>query len=417
MEAFQYSVEEAERLLAEGSPGAADLTVREALTRDPRDARAWSVLSRIAAAVGERDAAERFARVAQELAPPAAPPAPDPQRFLLIKAWGYGFCSDLDHVLGALLLAEITGRTPVTHWGTNSLFIVEQTRDAFRQYFDPVSPLTIDDLTGKGYDFWPPKWRDTNLRAERVQKQWGEYSRLSGLQFLNRPERVAVSDYYSGVAVLAPWIPAGHPMHRRSLDEVYRYLFAKYLRPVADIRQGVEDFAAAHFHARPIIAVHVRGADKYVEDPQLQQKIAACPQAIDFLAQGNPNARVFLLTDSTPIVTEFSRRYGPRLITTDSLRSSTQQGLHYQAHADRRRLGVEVLRDIYLAARCDKFVGIGSSNVSCMISNARAWAPGTMVMLGPMMSARTQPMLYMSFEQLERYMPAEQVANWKRSLV
>src|SRR5947208_17137630 len=28
-------------------------------------------------------------------------------KFLLIKAWGFGFWSDMDHVLGGLLLAEI----------------------------------------------------------------------------------------------------------------------------------------------------------------------------------------------------------------------------------------------------------------------------------------------------------------------
>lgn len=42
--------------------------------------------------------------------------------FLLIKSWGYGFWSDVEHVIGALLLAEMTGRTPVVHWGGNSYF-------------------------------------------------------------------------------------------------------------------------------------------------------------------------------------------------------------------------------------------------------------------------------------------------------
>jgi len=44
------------------------------------------------------------------------------EKFLLIKAWGYGFWSDVSHVLGQLLVAELTGRTPIVHWGQNSLF-------------------------------------------------------------------------------------------------------------------------------------------------------------------------------------------------------------------------------------------------------------------------------------------------------
>lgn len=419
MEALRYIATEAERFLAEGKPAAADLIAREALSRNPRDAEAWSAVAKVATAIGETEAAARYARIAQELSPPVTPRAPEAERFLLIKAWGYGFCSDLDHVLGALLLCEITGRTPVTHWGANSLFGVDPQRDAFRGYFEPLSPVTLDDLVGKGFDFWPAKWRETNLRAEVVQKQWGEYSRIAAIQMLNRPERVVVSDYHSGVPVLSPWIRPGHPMRGRSIEEIYRYLVAKYLRPVVDIRQQVEDFAAIHFTSRPIIAVHIRGGDKYLEDPQLQQKLAVYPQAIEHVSQGNPNARIFLLTDAAPVVEEYRQRYGARLMTTECLRTSTQRGLHYMEHVDRRRLGVEVLRDILLAARCDRFVGIGSSNVSCMIHHVKpeGWAPGTMAMIGPMMTSKAEPFLYMSFEQLERYVGPERVATWRQKLV
>ena len=44
------------------------------------------------------------------------------QRFLLIKAWGFGFWSDVLHVLGGLMLAELTRRQPVVFWGSNSLY-------------------------------------------------------------------------------------------------------------------------------------------------------------------------------------------------------------------------------------------------------------------------------------------------------
>ncbi len=419
MEALRYIPVEADRFVAEGRPAAADLIVREALSRNPRDAEAWAALARVAAAVGETESAEHYARVARELAPAAVAAASGPERYLLIKAWGYGFCSDLDHVLGALLLCEITGRIPVTHWGANSLFGDDPRKDAFREFFEPLSPFTVDDLAGKVLDFWPPKWRESNLQAERVQKQWGDFSRISSLEMLNRPERVVVSDYHSGVPVLAPWIRPGHPMRGRSVEEIYVYLAAKYLRPRAEIVRQVDEFAAKNFGSRPVIAAHIRGGDKHLEDPQLQQKLAVYPQAIDHLAQGNPNARVFLLTDAAPVISEYQRRYGARLITTDCLRTSTQQGLHYQAHADRRRLGVEVLRDICLAVRCDKFVGIGSSNVSCMIHHMKpgGWAPGTMAMIGPMMTSKAEPFLYMSFEQLERYIGPERVASWRQNLV
>jgi protein O-GlcNAc transferase len=418
MEALEFTAAQAERYLAEGVPGAADLLAREALARNPRDAAAWRALSKVAAAVGEADASARYERIAAELSPAAGPcPAASAERFLVIKAWGYGFCSDLEHVLGALLLCEITGRTPVTHWGINTLFGVDPRQDAFKLYFEPLSWVGIDDLVGKGYDFWPPKWRETNLRAERVQKQFGEYSRLSAIQYLNRPEAVAVSDYFSGVAVLLPWLPAWHPMRHATLDEVYVYLTGKYLRPVADIAREVDDFASRHFTMRPVIGVHIRGADKYLEDAQLEQKLAVYPQAIEFLSRGDKQAKIFLMTDSSPIVEDYRRRYGDRLIVPEAVRTDTKRGLHYQEQPDRRRLGVEVLRDVLLAARCDRFAGLGTSNVSCMVHHMKKWGPGDMAMIGPMMSAKTEPILYMSYEQLSRYLTPEKIDSWRKNQV
>ena len=38
-------------------------------------------------------------------------------KYLLIKAWGYGFFSDVNHILGQLLIAEMTERIPIVYWG------------------------------------------------------------------------------------------------------------------------------------------------------------------------------------------------------------------------------------------------------------------------------------------------------------
>ena len=52
----------------------------------------------------------------------------------------------MNHTLGCLLLAEITGRTPITLWGENSLFRGGG-QDAFALYWAPVSTATIADAT------------------------------------------------------------------------------------------------------------------------------------------------------------------------------------------------------------------------------------------------------------------------------
>src|ERR1051325_2854172 len=73
--------------------------------------------------------------MAKKLAREQALQRPDGRkRYLVIKPWGYGFCSDLDHVLGALLLAEMTGRTPIVHWGAGSRFR-DEAEDRPRAHF------------------------------------------------------------------------------------------------------------------------------------------------------------------------------------------------------------------------------------------------------------------------------------------
>jgi hypothetical protein len=269
---------------------------------------------------------------------------------------------------------------------------------------------------GEG-DFWPPKWSRSNLREERLQKHDGRYSRLAGIEFLHRPERVAVADYHLSTITLLPWIKPGHPMHGRDTETVLRYLFARHLRPLPDIRDEVESFAAAHFKGRPVIGVHIRGSDKYKEEPQLREKQAIYPQAIDFFSQSMPGAAILLITDSQPVVEEYRQRYGPRLIVPPAVRSSTIIGVHHLGHEDRRMIGREVVRDIYLAAKCDRFIGLASSNVSATINHLKAWPPGSTYFLGNLITHRADPYQYLQFDQLERYMGREWGARMRQILV
>lgn len=417
MKDIEFSAAEGARRFERGQFAIADILCRGALAKNPQDADAWSVLARIAAAVGEADAAQRYAAEALRLNPvapvnlepaarlaPSAPvPRADQERLLLIKAWGNGFCSDLDHTLGHLLLAEITGRTPVIHWGANSLFGRTPEEDAFREFFEPVSPLGIRDLIGKGHDFFPPKWNDASLLEENKSKLEGDWSRLPGIAFFNRPERVVVADYHVGVATLVPWIRPGHPLHGAGVEAATRWLTSKYLKLRPEIQRDIDTFADARFTTRPVIAVHIRGSDKEKEDHQLAQKIAVVPQAVQQFAARSWNYSVFLLTDSEPVRRRFQQTYPANLITTECTRTDTQVGLHYQGFPDRVRLGVEVVRDAWLAARCDFFVGNGSSNVSCLVHHLKEWPKGASLLLGPAMTSFANPYLYLSREEAKEF--------------
>jgi hypothetical protein len=147
-----------------GKLAAADIATRQSLELAPDNVAAVHFLGILAARVGAREQAMCAFREALALEPgndrirqnlhaaeamtPSVLPATD--RYLLIKSWGFGFWADVSQVLGSLLLAEATGRIPVVHWGTESLFSDKSGRDAFGFYFEPVSSFEALPISWPG---------------------------------------------------------------------------------------------------------------------------------------------------------------------------------------------------------------------------------------------------------------------------
>lgn len=384
------------RAFTAGNLPASEILCRDVLDANPKNAAALNMLGIIAAHVGAVEQAAGLFQAALRAEPGNAETqqnldllkqAPRPhaiagtdQRYLVIKAWGFGFWSDVSQVLGSLLLAEITGRIPVTCWGKNSLFGDGSDRDAFRRYFEPVSDVTLADLSRiENATFYPAKWRKDNLTDEEVTKWQGSGSRAAAIYFLNKPETIAVNDFYIGVANVAPWIPAGHPMHGRPPTAIYRYLIEKYLHPRSATLAAGDAFFRDKLQGSPFVAVHVRGSDKIVEDRNLDavnQSYTAALAAIE------PSWRIFLLTDDENWRAQLTAQFGARIVTTDCQRTASSTGVHYLPSVDRVQAGLEVMTDAYLALRADRFIGNGSSNVSAMIAVMKDWPAGACTLLG-----------------------------------
>ncbi len=298
-------------------------------------------------------------------------------RFLLIKAWGYGFWSDVDHVIGQLLLAEITHRTPVVHWGDNSLFRAESTNEAFSQYFEPVSEHGIASLSGNNYSIFPSKWSEQNLYDNDVSKWSGPFSRLAGLLLLNRNENILVSDFHTSVKELIPWIKEDQNLYGQDIEHIYRYLFKKYIHLRPHIQKEIDQNWTENMNGREILAVHARGSDKEIEIPDLNALSNTYHLEISHRLQHYPDTQIFLLTDSSKLMDTYIEKYGQsRIISTDCTRTASTTGLHYQEPSNPEILAREVIVDTYLATRCAAFIGNGYSNVSQTILHIKIWEPG-----------------------------------------
>jgi len=378
------------------------------LDRTPDDPSALALLGDVAVEIGAFHAAQRYYEQALRAAPSfAAALAGNARarggldrtavkragrRYLLIKAWGYGFWSDVHHVVGQLLLAELTGRIPVVHWGRNSLFRSPQHENAFESYFEPVSGETIVGLANPAFTFFPPKWNCGNLLEEDVSKWAGAHSRAAAIYFLNRDEDVAVSDFHTGAHELIPWIEPESPYAGLEPADLYRQLFATYIRLRPHIADKIDAFWQQRMRGKKWLAVHVRGSDKLRELPALELHNRECLAYVDRVLRADASLSVFLLTDSQPILDEYRRRHGERLLCTDCIRVSGEIGVHNAGHAG-WQVAQEVIMDAYLAARCDYFVGNGGSNVSTTIVHLKNWSPDTCALTGKEFAYQRNPVL------------------------
>jgi hypothetical protein len=412
-EQIRHAAAEATAALQRGNIVRADLICQSVLAQDVRPPEILFIVAQVAIAIGEYAIArQRFEELLAAIPGDARAaagvsvanqretqtPSLAGQKFHLIKAWGYGFTADLDHTLGHLLLAEMTGRTPIVYWGKSSLFRNDGVDNAWTDFFQPVSSVTIDQLSRPDFSFFPAKWSSGNLTTEDANKMTGP--RTCGINFLNQTADVTVGDFFTAVIELLPWVRAPHPLAETgplkisAIEAAYRYLIDRYIKPLPEVLAPVDSFAAEHFRDRRLLAVHVRGSDKMGETANLGQghqklfDMAAAELAAD------PGLFVFLLTEDAKVRVQYATAFGSRVICTDCQRTSTPRGVHYLGTADRRRLGLEVLRDAYLAARCDRFYALGCTNVSNFILHLKPWPAGSARLLGPVTHYQRNLMLH-----------------------
>jgi hypothetical protein len=306
-------------------------------------------------------------------------------RFLLIKAWGCGFWSDVAHVVGQLLIAELTDRIPVVYWGADSLYASENPllKDAFTMYFLPVSNYSVGHLINKNYTYYPARWNRGNLRLSGT-KDSADLQDTAIASVFSRSENVVVSNVHIFVHHLIKWIKESHPAYGLDVWDVYRYLYQKYLKLQPYLSNEIEDFYLKNMkNKHPVLGVHLRGSDKIKEFPHLYELNNLYLKEIDHYLKNNPTASIFLLTDSESILARYKELYGNKLIYTDSIRTPDDNvSVHYGLpYCNKRQKGIDVIKDAYLATKCDHFIGASYSNVSRAIHGLKTWPEGTITLI------------------------------------
>ena len=381
---IQETLARAQKALHEGNLSGGNRLLQRLHAAGHASAASHQMLAIVAAELGFFDHAGRHMAEARRLAP--APEGRD--RYLLIRAWGAGFWAEVLHTIHGLAMAEATGRIPVIHWGRECRYRRADVDDAWRLYFEPISPVAIAGIERDGLSIFPPKWTRTNLREIRVNKDQGEWSEFSGLYLLGRNEDVVVLDFFTELDDLAPWFAPGHPLAAADPEPELGRLYRRHLRLVPDLVEELARQEATQIRRRPTIAMHYRtqGLPKIMESADRK---GLGPESFDavidrYLA-ATPDAGIYLMTDFAPAVLYYRERYGDRVACREVTRVERVEDQSIEIHQqyDGITLGREVVLDTFLAARCDAFVGDGASGVSQAVTRLKDWPAGTTTLFRP----------------------------------
>lgn len=339
-------------------------------------------------------------------------------RFLLIKAWSYILWADIEHVLGQLLLSEITDRAPVVFWSTHCIHNGTVQTNGFELYFEPISNYTIFNLVKPEYTYFPPIWDSDSLLVDDPGKDTWVYRNVGDI--IGSNANVVIGDVYYNVYEIIPFIKNNHPAYGMTVEQTYQYLFRKYIKVKPEIEMQILNYYNKWIkNNHPVLAVHVRRVDKsvifdtrkaYKKGNRYWTKVYRNYKKVHegkfdkvrrFLLKGKdkkPNElyhkeirryldrydikKIFLLTDCEDTVREYKDLYGSKLICTNCKRLKDEDDISQMENPMVKwARGIETIKDTYLAAKCDFFIGNDYSHLTHAVLRIKDWADKSVSLL------------------------------------
>lgn len=180
---------------------------------------------------------------------------------------------------------------------------------------------------------------------------------------------VSIADALADPEVVIYSSPRGtqFPVHEYSQVSGYREIFGKYIR----LNPMMNDYVAlwgSFLDERGVaLGVHARGTDmrtakSHLAPPENHQLF----QMVDKALERAKFDSIFVASEDETSLAGFVKRYGSMVVTTDSFRTGQRKKLSRMSSNVlewRYVLGMQVIRDTWLLARCHGLVS-GSSNVS-----------------------------------------------------
>jgi hypothetical protein len=157
------------------------------------------------------------------------------------------------------------------------------------------------------------------------------------------------------------------PVHEYSQIPEYCETFGKYIRLNPMMAEYVALWSGFLEERGPTLGVHARGTDmrtakSHLAPPENHQLFRMVDKALERTSFDS----IFVASEDERSLSGFVKRYGSLVVTTDSFRTTQRRKLSRMSSNVlewRYVLGMQVIRDTWLLARCHGLVS-GSSNVS-----------------------------------------------------
>jgi hypothetical protein len=228
-----------------------------------------------------------------------------------------GFFSCFCCVLNHLEWCEKNNKIPVVYWGLPGCqFYQSQGYDGsfnpWEYYFEPLSDL-----------------------------------------FYSEQDRVDNTYWFENQMCFSGW--ALDDQTRKKAHE----LITKYIRVKPSIQKKIDDFYQKNMAGKKTIGIHLRGTDKYLEEP-----VVPLSRYIDKANEiSHGSMQFFIASDDSKLFEQAKNLLKGKVIYFDSFRASTNQHMWQNWHPQKARLGEEVLIEAILLSRCDLIIH-GFSNVA-----------------------------------------------------
>jgi len=297
------------------------------------------------------------------------------QRYMLIHSWGSGLGFDLLYLLKQLMLAELTDRKPMVYWGKNSLYNDHPDSDCFTDYFDDISQATFQDIEPLHQECYPFFWQERQLKENVRRTRWRDKKNnqqyaMTGLYYLNRQEHLVVGGEFTSIKTLLPWISKKHRFYGLSVNQIYRDLMARYIKPQKFLISKVDDFIEKKIQQKDFIAIHLRGADKK-QEKQSTNIDNINKRLIEQVAKLDVTLPIFVMTDDVRQIKVMCQRFGNRVQSIEVTRTADDKlGVHHIAE-NKSKIAQEVIVDMCIAAQAKYFFGCGFSYLACCVDAMR----------------------------------------------